>query len=54
MLRHCQQVSDEIWPALELPETNGGESWQTGFDGLETMYVFETRYSWLFVMLLIL
>ncbi|KAF8845200.1 hypothetical protein BDN67DRAFT_552402 [Paxillus ammoniavirescens] len=37
MLRHCQQVSDEIWPALEIPETNGGESWQTGFDGLETI-----------------
>ncbi|KIL00756.1 hypothetical protein PAXRUDRAFT_129106 [Paxillus rubicundulus Ve08.2h10] len=37
MLRHCQQVSDEIWPARELPETNGNESWQTGFDGLETI-----------------
>ncbi|KAF9245299.1 hypothetical protein BU15DRAFT_71055 [Melanogaster broomeanus] len=35
MLRHCQQVSDEIWPARQDPETSGDEIWRTGFDGLE-------------------
>ncbi|KAF9221393.1 hypothetical protein BS17DRAFT_785311 [Gyrodon lividus] len=37
MLRHCQQVSDEIWPARQLPGTNGEENWRIGFDGLENI-----------------
>ncbi|KAI9461478.1 hypothetical protein HD554DRAFT_1512315 [Boletus coccyginus] len=30
LLRHCQEVSQEIWPASE---TNNGDNWRSGFDG---------------------
>lgn len=40
LLRHCQQVSQEIWPASQTSnEDNGG----SGFDGLADMYVLKSR-----------
>ena len=39
LLRHCQQVSQEIWPASE---TNVEESWRSGFDDHADMYVLKS------------
>lgn len=40
LLRHCRQVSQEIWP---VSETRNEDNWGSGFDDLADMYVLESR-----------
>ncbi|KIJ62012.1 hypothetical protein HYDPIDRAFT_176765 [Hydnomerulius pinastri MD-312] len=37
MLRHCQQISNEIWPEPESPKASSDEDWRTGLDGLQNI-----------------